>query len=78
MGRLAIAFGLLALMLVPPLCGTLAYRVSRRTAEIGLRMALGAGRTRVLAAALCETRALAALSLIGVFHPNLGACAHDS
>jgi ABC-type antimicrobial peptide transport system permease subunit len=66
--RLAECFGLLAILLVATgIYGTLAYRVSRRTAEIGVRMALGARRGQVVWMILRGSLWLTAIGvLIGV------------
>src|SRR3984885_14455834 len=63
--RLAIFFGALAATLVAVgLYGTLAYRVSRRTIEIGVRMALGAARAEVLWMIVRESLSLIFAGLI--------------
>jgi predicted permease len=63
--RLAVFFGALAALLVAVgLYGTLAYRVNRRTLEIGLRMALGAARPEVLWMIVRESLYLVAAGLI--------------
>lgn len=57
--RLAGFFGLLAVLLVTTgLYGTLAYRVNLRTAEIGVRMAMGARRGQVIWMVLRDSLAL--------------------
>lgn len=62
--RLSIFFGVLATLLVATgLYGTMAYRVSRRTAEIGVRMALGAQRRQVLWMVLRESILVCALGV---------------
>jgi ABC-type antimicrobial peptide transport system permease subunit len=66
--RLCSAFAILALTIAcVGLYAMLAYAVARRTSEIGLRMALGAGRSAVIWMVLREVCVLAAIGLaIGV------------
>ena len=63
--RLAEFFGLLAVVLVATgLYGTLAFRVNRRTAEIGVRMALGANRSQVVWMILRDSLLLTAIGIL--------------
>ena len=63
--RLSMFFGLLAALLVATgLYGTLAYRVSRRTAEIGVRMAVGAQRHQILWMVLLESLVVSLAGII--------------
>lgn len=62
--QLCTCFGALALLMACiGLYGTMAYAVARRTSEIGIRMALGAGRSRIVWMILREVLGLAALGL---------------
>jgi ABC-type antimicrobial peptide transport system permease subunit len=66
--RLSSGFAMLAVVIAcVGLYGTVAYSVTRRTSEIGIRMALGAQRGTVVQMILHEVLALAAVGLtIGV------------
>jgi macrolide transport system ATP-binding/permease protein len=62
--RLTLMFGLLALVLASVgLYGVTAYTVERRTSEIGIRMALGAGRGSVVGMVLREAMMQAGIGL---------------
>jgi predicted permease len=62
--KLSSFFGVLALTLAcVGLYGTLSYAVARRTAELGVRMALGAQRFDIVAMILRETLLLAGVGL---------------
>ena len=63
--RLAGFFGILAIVLVATgLYGTLAYRVNTRTAEIGVRMAVGARREQVVWMILKDSLLLTAAGVL--------------
>ena len=63
--RLAGFFGFLAVVLVATgLYGTLAYRVNQRTAEIGVRMAVGARREQVVWMILKDSLLLTAVGVV--------------
>ncbi len=62
--RLCAIFGIIALVLAATgLYGVLSYGVARRTNEIGIRMALGAGRSSVIGMILRETSIMIAIGM---------------
>lgn len=62
---LAMAFGVLALVLACiGIYGLLAYQVAQRTNEIGVRMALGAERRRVLTMVMCNAAWMAIMGIV--------------
>ncbi len=72
--RLCSIFGVMALLLAATgLYGVLSYGVARRTNEIGIRMALGAGRGRVVNMILRETGVMIAIGVTaGVIFTAIG------
>jgi ABC-type antimicrobial peptide transport system permease subunit len=65
LARLSAAFGLLAVTLAClGLYGLLAYQVTRRTREIGIRMALGAAPVTIRQTVLLETLGIALIGLL--------------
>src|SRR5256885_682764 len=62
--KLATAFGVLALLLAAiGLYGVMSYAISQRTAEIGLRVALGAQRADVIAMVLRDALSVVAIGI---------------
>jgi predicted permease len=72
--RLCTIFGLVALLLAATgLYGVLSYGVARRTNEIGIRMALGAGKGRVIGMILRETGIMIVIGVVVGVAATIGA-----
>jgi putative ABC transport system permease protein len=72
--RLCTIFGLIALLLAATgLYGVLSYGVARRTNEIGIRMALGAGRGNVIGMILRETGIMIVIGVVAGVAAAVGA-----
>jgi predicted permease len=64
LAKLCTGFAVLALLIAcVGLYGTMSYTVERRTNEIGIRMALGAGRRKILGMVMRETIVMVALGV---------------
>ena len=74
LARLCSLFGFIALLLAATgLYGVLSYGVTRRTNEIGIRMALGAGRRNVVDMILRETGVMIVIGVVaGVIFTAIG------
>ncbi len=73
LARISAFFGGLALLLVAVgIYGTLSYAVTQRTGEVGIRMALGAGRPEVVWMILRESLVVAGIGLAGGLPAALG------
>lgn len=72
--RLCSVFGIIALLLAATgLYGVLSYGVARRTNEIGIRMALGAGKGRVIQMILRETGIMIVFGVVaGIIFTAIG------
>ncbi|HXE31147.1 MAG TPA: ABC transporter permease [Terriglobales bacterium] len=73
LASLSTCFGALALLMAGiGLYGVLSYGIARRTPEIGVRMALGAGRGTVIAMVLGETAVIVLIGLLAGIPASLG------